>query len=331
MILPTAAQMLLLAPGYSWQEPDYHDEIWKYDPSIALAWDTIALQPQAIAAITLPSGTCITDGGTLFPTNAVAALVEIIAERNVTITIPPMAITTIVLADLLPMSAFMKIVIVIGKGARVTIRDARIHQKVIMAHALHITLAPEAHLIYDDQQTMPLSSSVFRSIVIHAQSASECVYSNEQKGASYTKTFWTAVLEGEHAQVTLTNVVQARDTHYHSLVTEQYHMAAATTSSCSVKYVQYDASRTTYHGMIVVETQARGSNAQMHHKALLVNAAARAIARPVLQAKTNDIQCSHASAIGRVDEELRWYLESRALDPLRTEQLLVGAFLETAV
>ena len=49
---------------------------------------------------------------------------------------------------------------------------------------------------------------------------------------------------------------------------------------------------------------------------------------PNLEIENNDVHCSHASAIGPVDEDQRFYLESRGVPPQVAERLIVLGFFE---
>jgi Fe-S cluster assembly protein SufD len=52
---------------------------------------------------------------------------------------------------------------------------------------------------------------------------------------------------------------------------------------------------------------------------------------PNLEIENNDVRCSHASAVGPVDEEQRWYLESRGVPPTVAERLIVAGFFEEVI
>ena len=41
------------------------------------------------------------------------------------------------------------------------------------------------------------------------------------------------------------------------------------------------------------------------------------------------MKCSHGSTVGPVDEDQRYYLESRGVEPERAEQLIVAGFFES--
>jgi Fe-S cluster assembly protein SufD len=47
---------------------------------------------------------------------------------------------------------------------------------------------------------------------------------------------------------------------------------------------------------------------------------------PNLVIENNDVHCSHASAVGPIDEEQRFYLESRGLPTEVAERLIVAGF-----
>jgi Fe-S cluster assembly protein SufD len=47
---------------------------------------------------------------------------------------------------------------------------------------------------------------------------------------------------------------------------------------------------------------------------------------PNLQIENNDVHCSHASAVGPIDEEQRFYLESRGVPTRVAERLIVAGF-----
>ena len=47
---------------------------------------------------------------------------------------------------------------------------------------------------------------------------------------------------------------------------------------------------------------------------------------PNLEIETNDVHCSHASTVGPIDEDQRFYLESRGVPTDVAERLVVAGF-----
>jgi len=81
-----------------------------------------------------------------------------------------------------------------------------------------------------------------------------------------------------------------------------------------------------YSGIIKVRPKARGTNAFQTNRNLVLSEGAGAESVPTLEIETDDVRCSHASAVGPIDEEQRYYLESRGVPPDVAERLIVLGF-----
>ena len=84
--------------------------------------------------------------------------------------------------------------------------------------------------------------------------------------------------------------------------------------------------KSVYSGLIRVRKEAPGTNAFQANRNLVLSEGAGAESVPNLEIETNDVRCSHASAVGPVDEEQRYYLESRGIPPQIAERLIVLGF-----
>ena len=69
-----------------------------------------------------------------------------------------------------------------------------------------------------------------------------------------------------------------------------------------------------------------GCHADQHN--LVLDEGAHADSVPNLDIEENDVRCSHGSTVGPVDEDQRYYLESRGIDPEMAERLIVAGFFE---
>ena len=68
-----------------------------------------------------------------------------------------------------------------------------------------------------------------------------------------------------------------------------------------------------YTGLIRIGHEAKGSVAFQTNRNLTLSEGAWAESVPNLDIETNDVKCSHASTVGPIDEEQRFYLESRGV------------------
>ena len=110
--------------------------------------------------------------------------------------------------------------------------------------------------------------------------------------------------------------------------TFQDHAAPDTTSSLLFKGAVDDASRSVYTGLIRVRPDARGTNAYQTNRNIKLSEDAWAESVPNLEIENNEVHCSHASAVGPIDGEQLFYLESRGVPTETAERLIVTGFFD---
>jgi Fe-S cluster assembly protein SufD len=110
--------------------------------------------------------------------------------------------------------------------------------------------------------------------------------------------------------------------------TTQDHRAPKTTSRLLYKGAVANRSRAVYSGLIRVEKGARGTNAFQTNRNLVLHEGAHAESVPNLEIEDNDVRCSHASAVGPISEDQRFYLESRGVPADVADRLVTLGFLE---
>ena len=110
--------------------------------------------------------------------------------------------------------------------------------------------------------------------------------------------------------------------------TRQEHQAPRTSSDLLFKSALMDRARSIYTGMIRIEKAAAKSEAYQASKNILLSRNARANAIPMLEILTDDVKCGHGAAVGGLDDDQRFYLMSRGLDPREAERAMVEGFFE---
>jgi len=96
-----------------------------------------------------------------------------------------------------------------------------------------------------------------------------------------------------------------------------------------VKTVATGNSRAVFTGNILMDLEARQSEACLSDHVLLLSRGARADSIPGLEIKAADVKASHAATVGQVDEEQMFYLQSRGLSEEAAKRLIVVGFLES--
>jgi Fe-S cluster assembly protein SufD len=108
--------------------------------------------------------------------------------------------------------------------------------------------------------------------------------------------------------------------------TLQDHRAPKTTSDLLFMGAVADRSHSVYSGLIRVRRGAVRSDAMQTNHNLVLDEGAHADSVPNLDIEENDVRCSHASTVGPVSEDQRYYLESRGVEPEVAERLIVAGF-----
>lgn len=150
-------------------------------------------------------------------------------------------------------------------------------------------------------------------------------------GGDYARLRTDSGLDGPGGSTRLLALYFGAGRQMHDFRTVQHHRAPKTHSDLLYKGVVANAARSVYSGLIRVEKGAAGTNAFQTNRNLVLHEGAHADSVPNLEIEDNDVRCSHASAVGPVSEDQRFYLESRGVPPEVTDRLISLGFLEEVV
>ena len=147
-------------------------------------------------------------------------------------------------------------------------------------------------------------------------------------GGDYARVRTDSVLEGPGGKSELLAAYFGTGSQMHDLRTVQQHAAPQARSDLLFKGVVANQAHSVYSGLIRVEKGARGTNAFQTNRNLVLSEGARADSVPNLEIEDNDVRCSHASAVGPIDESQLFYLESRGVPTPAAERLIAMGFLD---
>jgi len=147
-------------------------------------------------------------------------------------------------------------------------------------------------------------------------------------GGDYARVRTDARLEGQGGTTKQVALYYADGTQMHDFRTLQDHAAPKTNSDLLFKGAVQDKAKSVYTGLIRIREEAKGSAAYQTNRNLTLSEGAWAESVPNLDIRTNEVKCSHASAIGPIDDEQRFYLESRGIPPQVAERLVVLGFFD---
>ena len=109
------------------------------------------------------------------------------------------------------------------------------------------------------------------------------------------------------------------------------HDAVACESRQVFKKVLRNGATGVFQGKILVKPGAQQTDGYQISQALLLDGDSQFLAKPELEIYADDVQCSHGSTSGAIDEEALFYLRSRGVERGQAEDLLTLAFVAEAI
>ncbi len=107
------------------------------------------------------------------------------------------------------------------------------------------------------------------------------------------------------------------------------HLTTNTKASYRIRAAMFDRSAVDYRGNLIITKPAQMTDTYLSHDTLLLSDYARARTIPALEIEADDVKAGHAATIGKVDDELMFYLLSRGIEPKEAEQMLINSFFES--
>ena len=89
--------------------------------------------------------------------------------------------------------------------------------------------------------------------------------------------------------------------------------------------------RAVFNGNIFVREGAQKTDARQTNKNLLLSEKARVDTKPQLEIYADDVKCAHGAAVGQIDPEELFYLETRGIGPELGRNLLTYGFAEEVI
>jgi Fe-S cluster assembly protein SufD len=155
---------------------------------------------------------------------------------------------------------------------------------------------------------------------------------NVAMGARLARNTVQVVLAGRGAQADLLAVVATDGRQHVDFQTLQDHFGDATRSDLIIHNALRGRSSSNFTGLIRINHTARQTESSQEQKNILLSAHAKADSDPKLEILNNDvIRCTHGAAVGPVDPELVFYLQSRGLTQQDAERLIVEGFFQSVI
>jgi Fe-S cluster assembly protein SufD len=147
-------------------------------------------------------------------------------------------------------------------------------------------------------------------------------------GTRLTKAFQTSELDGQGSWARMSGLFFTNGRQHIDLDTQQNHNAPDTVSDLLYKGALRDNSRSVWQGMIKALPGSQRIDGFQANRNLLLDRKARADSIPGLEIEADDVACTHASTIGKLDEAEIFYLMSRGIERETAVRMVVQGFFD---
>ena len=220
-----------------------------------------------------------------------------------------------------------------ANGSSVNVLERRrsgAHDQLVVP-VVELDAAPDARIGYLVIQQLGSATVSLEHHVSNADQQAHVVSGVAAFGGSYARTRADFRLIGRGASGDLLSAYFGDGSQMLDFRTFQEHDAPDTTSRLLFKGAVTGEAQSVYTGLIRVSENAPGTNAFQTNRNLKLSDGAWAYSVPNLEIEQNDVSCSHASTVGEIDEDQRFYLESRGVPTTTAEQLLVSGFFAEVI
>ncbi|MBI72770.1 MAG: Fe-S cluster assembly protein SufD [Candidatus Marinimicrobia bacterium] len=109
------------------------------------------------------------------------------------------------------------------------------------------------------------------------------------------------------------------------------HNHSKTISNLNYKIIADHKSRSTFFAKSIINEECSESQAYQKNNNLILSDKAKINANPQLEIYNDDVQCSHGSATGQIDEEAIFYLRSRGIKLDLAKQLILNSIINEVI
>lgn len=231
----------------------------------------------------------------------------------------------------LDLMAVRRVVISLGRNARASMlicdhtQDAE--HKYLAAELIKVELAEGASLMLDFiEESSPLTT---RRSTLNATLASDSnlAITCATLSCGDTRMRLCVDLNGHGAAAAVNGMVVADGRQCASYATRILHHAENTTSTQLFKYVADGESRCAFDGHIVVDEQARFTDARQTNRNMLASTGATMHAEPTLEIYCDEVKCSHGATTGQLDRNALFYMRQRGIPEEQARRMLMEAFV----
>ena len=269
------------------------------------------------------------------------ALNTLLAQDGILIYVPkgmvvekPIQLVNIFNASM-PLMAFRRILVVLDEGAQAKLLACDHTQEATHAYlssqVVEIVAKRGATFDYYDMEESNANTSRVASVFVKQEEGSNVLIDSITLLNGFTRNNYVVSIDGEHTETHLLGMAIASQRQHIDNHTHISHNAPNGHSHEMMKYVLRDQAVGAFSGRVLVSENCPHTEAYQGNRNIVASPSAKMYSKPQLEIYTDDVQCSHGSATGQLNEEALFYMQSRGVSHDEAKQLLMQAFMSDVI
>jgi Fe-S cluster assembly protein SufD len=233
-------------------------------------------------------------------------------------------------ADAVAGASYPRVQLHLDAGAKLTLIERHLSvgsDSSFVNSAVTAQLARGASLDHYRLQELGARAILFDTLTATLAQAASYQLHAISTGAQAARSTVTVRLAGEGATVAMASAALGDRQQLLDTFALVQHLAPRARTTQTFRGIAAGRARVAFNGKIVVAKSAPGTDSQQSLRGLLAGADAEIDVRPQLEIYTDEVRCSHGATVGKLDEQMLFYLLSRGLDRDTAQRLLKWAFL----
>lgn len=147
-------------------------------------------------------------------------------------------------------------------------------------------------------------------------------------GSKVSLLYPMSILRGEGARSEFTGITFAGKDQYLDTGAKVIHAAPRTSSSINSKSISKSGGVAIYRGLVSVKPNCPGCKSTVTCESLMLDPESQSDTIPVIDIQTSDVDLGHEAKIGRIDDDVIFYLMSRGISEEEAKAMIVRGFAE---
>ena len=230
------------------------------------------------------------------------------------------------------MGQFERTLIIADKGSSVHYVEgctAPIYSKdSLHAAVVEVVALPGARVRYTTIQNWSknIYNLVTKRAVAHRDAVVEWVDGN--LGSGVTMKYPAVILKGPGARAEILSIAYAGRGQHQDAGAKVIHTAPYTSSTITSKSISRFGGRSTYRGLVKVARGAKGVKVSVRCDALILDNISRSDTYPYMEIAEEEVTVAHEATVGKITDDLLFYLTSRGLSEEEALAMIVRGFIE---